>query len=120
MPSQFPTDWLSPGMSIVYTAAVPPMVLTWFPILPLQFIVAGDTVNYYIKLIITIIHGTVNQSYFSCIIYCLLLDDAHRSQFMDMGNYLAEKGTSPERLKKLKTLKSFNWGCRNRSIYSSS
>ena len=23
------------------------------------------------------------------------LDDAHRSQFMDMGNYLAEKGTPP-------------------------
>ena len=35
----------------------------------------------------------------------LRLDDAHRSQFMDMGNYLAEKGTSPERLRKLKTLK---------------
>ena len=35
----------------------------------------------------------------------LRLDDAHRSQFMDMGNYLAEKGTAPERLKKLKTLK---------------
>ena len=35
----------------------------------------------------------------------LRLDDAHRSQFMDMGNYLAEKGTSPERLKKLKTLR---------------
>ena len=35
----------------------------------------------------------------------LRLDDAHRSQFMDMGNYLAEKGTSPGRLKKLKTLK---------------
>ena len=35
----------------------------------------------------------------------LRLDDAHRSQFMDLGNYLAEKGTSPERLRKLKTLK---------------
>ena len=35
------------------------------------------------------------------------MDDAHRSQFMDMGNYLAKNGSSPERVEKLKTIKKY-------------